>query len=173
MISGILITAAVTIMMAMLYSASKGKANENEQGQLLLQLPKFYWILGAFMIIVGIALLIAAMFHFDSNEDKVVVLCMSLVTLGFGYLLFGKGYISNIVISENEIIETSMFRKKTHINFNEIDNITFGKISLELSIKSKQKKIKAHIHLVGFRELVAKLSEKTGRTSIEMGIPIQ
>ena len=56
MISGILIAAAVTIMMAMLYSASKGKAKESEQGQLLLRLRKFYWILGAFMIIVGIAL---------------------------------------------------------------------------------------------------------------------
>lgn len=75
-------------------------------------------------------------------------------------------------LTENEFVETSMFRKKTHINFNEIECITFGKISLELSIKSKQKKIKAHLNLAGFRELVTKLSQKTGRTSIEMGISI-
>ncbi len=171
MISHILTVTAVTLILRMLYSASKRKANEDEQGNLVLQLPKFYWFFGAFMISVGIALLVVANFYVEATDDKEIVLYMSLGAIILGGFLFTKGYISKILISETDIVETGIFGQITQININEIESISFGIVSQELTIKSKKKKIKAHIHLVGFGELVEKLIQKTGKTPTEMGLP--
>jgi len=35
----------------------------------------------------------------------------------------------------------------------------------------KLKNIKAHMHLIGFDELISKLEEKTGKTRVQIGIP--
>lgn len=53
----------------------------------------------------------------------------------------------------------------------EIKDISFGKTSLEMKIKSTDKNIKAHIHLIGFDKLVSRLEEKTGKTRSQIGIP--
>jgi hypothetical protein len=44
----------------------------------------------------------------------------------------------------------TMFGKKKEIKWNEIRDLSFGKVSLELKIVSSDKNIKAHMHLVGF-----------------------
>lgn len=172
MISYILTITSVPLIMVMLYSASKGKAKEDEQGNLILRLPKFYWFLGAFMILVGVAFLVAANFYVDVMDDKEIVLYISLGAALLGSLLFAKGYISKIVVTETDIIETGLFGQITQINLNETESISFGSVSQELTIKSKGKKIKAHVHLVGFEELIGKLVKKTGKTPEEMGLQI-
>ncbi len=88
-----------------------------------------------------------------------------------GILLFAKGSISNIKITDIGITETSIFGKQKEIKWNEIKDLSFGKVSLELKIVSSNKNIKAHIHLIGFQELVTKLENKTGKSRTEMGIP--
>ena len=63
-----------------------------------------------------------------------------------------------------------MFGKQKEIKWNEIRDLSFGKVSLELKIVSSDKNIKAHMHLIGFQELVIKLESKTGKTKTEIGI---
>lgn len=161
---------AVTILMAFLYTASKKKAKEDGRGNIILQLPKLYSIIGVLVIIGGIGLLVFA-FFFANENDKILASISSLIAMIAGLLLFTKGYISHIKITDFGIIETTMMGNKKEIKWNEIRDLSFGKVSLELKISSFDKNIKAHMHLVGFQELVAKLVDKTGKTKTEIGIP--
>ncbi len=161
---------AVSLIMAFLYSASKKKPKKDESGNIILQLPKLYAIIGLLLIIGGIGLLIFAFLTAKEN-DWIIAISSSLIAMFLGSLLFAKGFISHIKVTELGIIETTMFGKLKEIKWNEIRDLSFGKVSLEMKIASSDKNIKAHIHLVGFNELVTKLEEKTGKTRVQMGIP--
>ncbi len=162
----------VTTVMVLLLAASKKKPKQDDLGNLILQLPKFYYIMGIFVVLGGIALLIFG-FFFANENDQILANISSLIALIVGLLLFAKGYISNIRITDSEIIETTIFGKSKQIQYNEINNITFGKTSQEIKISSSNKVIKAHIHLVGIDSLISKLEEKTGKTRNQIGIPAQ
>lgn len=159
----------VSMVMAFLYSASKKKPKKDELGNLILQLPKLYSIIGILVIIGGIGLLVFA-FFFANENDKILASICSLIAIIIGYLLFSKGYISHIKVTDLGITEMTMFGKQKEIKWNEIRDLSFGKVSLELKIVSSDKNIKAHMHLVGFQELVTKLETKTGKTRTEIGI---
>lgn len=159
----------ISLVMAFLYAASKKKAKEDELGNIILQLPKLYSIFGILIILGGIGLLIFASF-FAHEKDSVTAFIASLIALIAGMFVFAKGYISQIKVTDSGIIETTIFGKQKEIKWHEIIKLSFGTISLELKIKSADKTIKAHLHLVGFQELVYKLENKTGKSRYEMGI---
>lgn len=168
MISTILTAVTVSVIMMLLFKASKKNAKNDGHGNIILQLPKFYWILGAFALIIGLFLLVIAIFYVG-NDDRNIVLAMSLGAILLGALLFAKGYISNIKISEESIVETSLLGKEKEIKWTEIESVSFGKVSLELKIKSNKKAIKAHVHLIGFPQLIEVVEAKTGITRQQMG----
>lgn len=169
-LKNILPVIVVTLVMGLLLAASKKKPKKDEIGNSILQLPKLYPIIGILVIIGGIGLIIFA-FFFANGTDQVLAAVCSLIAMVVGLLLFAKGYISHIKLTDLGIIETTMFAKQKEIKWNEIKDLTFGKTSLELKIKSADKNIKAHMHLVGFDELVSKLESKTGKTRSQIGIP--
>jgi hypothetical protein len=169
-LKNILPVVAVLLVMALLFAASKKKPKKDELGNIILQLPKLYPIIGILIIIGGIGLIIFA-FFFANGTDQILAAICSLVAMIVGLLLFAKGYISHIKVTDFGITEITMFAKQKEIRWNEITDVSFGKVSLEMKIESSNKNIKAHMHLVGFDELVSKLEEKTGRTRIQIGIP--
>ena len=160
----------VSIVMALLIAASKKKPKKDGLGNIILQLPKLYPIVGISVIIGGLGLLICAFFYANENDQILAIIC-SLVAMVVGLLLFAKGFISHIKVTDLGLIETTLFGKQKEIKWDEIRDLSFGKVSLELKIISSDKNIKAHMHLVGFQELVSKLEEKTGKTRIQIGIP--
>lgn len=160
----------VSIVMAFLYAASKKKSKQDGLGNIILQLPKLYSIIGVLIIIGGLGLFLFA-FFFANENDKILASICGLIAMISGLLLFLKGYIFHIKVTDIEIIETTMFGKQKKIKLNEIVGLSFGKISLELKISSPDTNIKAHMHLVRFQELVTILLDKTGKTKIEIGIP--
>lgn len=168
-LKSILPVIVVSLVMAFLYQASKKKPKKDELGNIILQLPKLYPIIGFLIIIAGIGLFIFA-FFIANESDKIASSISGFIAIIVGCLLFAKGYISHIKITDLGIIETTMFGKVKEIKWNEIRDLSFGKVSLELKIASSDKNIKAHMHLVGFQELVSKLESKTGKTKTEIGI---
>lgn len=160
----------VTLVMSLLFAASKKKAKEDPEGNLILKLPRLYPIIGLIMIFGGLGLIIFALFYAQGN-DIILASTACLIAMLTGLLLYAKGYISNIRVTDQGIVETTIFAKEKEIRWNEIQSISFGAVSLELKIQSSDKKIKAHMHLVGFPEFIAELEEKTGKSKTEMGIP--
>ena len=160
----------VTLVMGLLLAASKKKPKKDGAGNIILQLPKLYPIIGILVIIGGIGLLIFAFFFANGNDQILAIIC-SLIAMIVGLLLFAKGYISHIKVTDLGIIETTIFAKQKEIKWNEIRDLSFGKVSLEMKIATSDKNIKAHMHLVGFDELVSKVEEETGKTRIQIGIP--
>ena len=49
-----------------------------------------------------------------------------------GSILFAKGYISHLKVTGLKIIETSIFGQRKAIQWHEITNLSYGKVSLEL-----------------------------------------
>ncbi len=158
------------MLMAILYAVSKKKPKEDGHGNMILQLPKFYPIFGILVIIGGLGLLIFA-FFFGKENDAILASICSLLAFLTDLYLFAKGYISYIKVTDSGIIETSMFGKQNEIKWDEINDLSFGKVSLELKIAASDKNIKAHMHLIGFDNLITRLEEKTGKSKSEMGIP--
>jgi len=109
----------VSFVMALLVAASKRKPKKDELGNIILQLPKLYPIIGILVLIGGIALLIFA-FFFAMESDQILAAICSLVALIVGFLLFAKGYISHIKVTDNGITETTLLGKLKEIKWNEI-----------------------------------------------------
>ncbi len=160
----------VSIVMALLFKASKKNPKVDNEGNYILKLPKFYTIIGLFTIVIATALFIYDIF-FANGEDKMIVFTIGLVLILIGLLLFSTGSISNIKLTNFAIIETNMFGKTKEIKWEDIKDVSFGKVSLELKIKSSDKSIKAHMHLIGFENLVILLEDKVGKNRNEFGMP--
>lgn len=169
-IKSVLPLLAVSLVMSLLYSASKKNPQKDDAGNIILQLPKLYPILGILVMISGVGLLIFAVF-FASDNDQIPAILSSFIALFAGFLLFAKGYISSIKITDRGIMETTMFWQKKEILWGEINDLSFGKVSLELKICSPNNKIKAHMHLIGFQDFLVEIERYTGKTKAELGIP--
>ena len=167
MITNILPVLIVTFLMSYLYSASKKKPKYDEKGNIILKLPNFYYLFGLTLMIGGIGL-ICYVYFFNNKIEKMYGLIFSLIGIIPGVLLFTKGYMSNIIVNDFGIVENTMFGKQNEIKWDELLDVKFGKMSQELSMKSKNKTIKAHVHLVGFPTLVDKIEEKTGKSIKEL-----
>jgi hypothetical protein len=162
---------AVSIIMAYLYKASKGKPKIDTKGNFILKLPKLYAILGFIGIAIAITLFIYDIFV-TNEEDKTIIFSLGFFSVLLGLPLFLVGSISHIKLTEFAIIQTTMFGKTKEIKWEEINDVKFGKVSSELKIKSADRSIKANLHLIGFDSLVNKLVEKTGKSLQEMGFPV-
>jgi hypothetical protein len=160
----------ISLIMALLYAASKKKPRDAGDGNFILQLPKFYAWFGLFVIIGGFALVIYT-FIYASESDKLMGAIASIIALTLGMWIFAKGYISQIKVTDSGLVETTIFGKEKIILWGEITKVSFGAISLELTIRSADKKIKAHLHMVGFEELIYKLESKTRKSRFDLGIP--
>lgn len=160
----------ISLLMALLYAASKKKPRDAVDGSFILQLPRFYAWFGLFVIIGGFALVIYT-FIYASESDKLLGALASIIALTVGMWIFAKGYISQIRVTDSGLIETTIFGKEKTILWSEVTKVSFGAISLELTIRSADKKIKAHQHMVGFNELVYNLESKTRKSRFDLGIP--
>jgi len=161
----------VSILMAYLFKASKGKPKIDAEGNFILKLPKLYAIIGLIAIAIAVALLTYSVFV-TNEEDKTIIFSLGFSSLLLGLPLFLVGSISHIKLTELAIIQTKMFGKTKEIKWDEIKEVKFGKVSSELKIKSADNTIKANMHLIGFDSLVNLLVEKSGKSMQDMGFPV-
>jgi len=162
--------ALIGIMMTYLFWVSRKPAQRDSDDNLILKLPKLYTMFGALIILAGITCFVYAI-GFASDNDQILSGIVSVFVVGFGYIIFAKGYISNICVSDEGVSETTIFGKKKLIKWGDMTKVKFGKISLELKMSDSHKSIKAHMHTIGFNELVDKIELKTGITRLNMGVP--
>ena len=161
--SDILPIIVIGFVMSYLVDASKKKPKKDIQGNTILQLPSFYYLFGLALLIGGIGLILY-LYIFDNHIDKKYGVLFGLFGIIPGALLYRKGYVSHIMINDLEINETTMLGNKNSIKWSEIQTVSFSKMNKEIVIKSKDNTIKAHVHLVGFPQLVATIEAKTGKS---------
>ena len=108
---------------------------------------------------------------YASESERALSAFGTFLILLLGWYLFAKGYMTQIKVTDSGLVETIIFGKEKTILWGEITKVSFGAISLQLTIRSADKKIKAHLHMVGFNELVYKLESKTRKSGFDLGIP--
>lgn len=156
--------------MALLYAASKKKPKEDAEGNKILRLPIFYPILGSISMIGGLLVLMYGLLNYESDEF-IFVFLIFLMLCGLGVPLLLMGTIYKITLTPDHLEQTSMLGKKKLITWPEIMTASYGNISMELKIKSHDKKITAHMHLVGFPYLIRQIESYTQLKRKDMGLP--
>jgi hypothetical protein len=169
-ISTILTPIAIAIVMALLLAASKKRAKIDENGDKILRLPFFYAILGGLCTIASLIIIIYGLATCAEDEIIFVLIFFSMCA-GLGLPLLLAGTVMKVKILTNKLEQTNILGRTKTIMWSEIESITFGKISLELKIVSATDKIKAHVHLKGFEDLVDAIEANTTFTRTNMRIP--
>ncbi|MEM9675687.1 MAG: hypothetical protein AAF992_24055 [Bacteroidota bacterium] len=168
-ISSIIIPAAVALVMAALLAASKKKPKEDINGNKVLRLPILYTLIGGIATVGSLVILVYGLLT-SEPEETVFVLIFFLAVAGLGVPLLLMGVVFKIVITPDGIEQTTMLGKIKTMRWIDITAITFGNVSLELKIRSRDQKIKAHLHLVGFPDLINEIESNTKFTRTEMGV---
>ncbi|MBI1286685.1 MAG: hypothetical protein GC178_03820 [Flavobacteriales bacterium] len=169
-ISSAITPLAVTLVMALLVAASKKKPKEDKKGNKILRLPVLYPIIGGFATIAGLTVLVYGLWTCEPDET-IFVLMLFLMASGLGIPLLLIGIVFKLVITPDQLEQTTMLGKIKTMKWVDIESVTFGKVSLELKIRSKDQQIKAHMHLVGFPYLIDEIESNTKFNRQEMGIP--
>lgn len=166
-----LITIVVAWAMSYLNKQNSKEVKPVEDGAYRLRMNKLYLYAGVGSMLLGLFIfLYLSLFVKDGLGIGICFL------LGFGILGFGCAlwYWNHEVIFDSQFIEsTSVFNKKTKMNWDEIHKISFGLSSGIITMKDKNNvKVKAHIHLKGIKELIRMIEQKTEWTAKSLKLPI-
>lgn len=165
----IIIAISVLAIMTLLLNASKKKAKRNVDGNTILRLPYFYFIIGVICSLFCVGIGVFGLLN-SPKEDWffIVIVCLIFFSLGL-YLTLSINH--NVIISDQFIEEINFFRQRKKIKWSEIEKIKFGIVSQMLKIQGSKTKIKVHLHMIGFKELVAKIEDKTKFDKNEIRLP--
>ncbi|MFM7021673.1 MAG: hypothetical protein ACKOXB_01740 [Flavobacteriales bacterium] len=163
-----LIPVVVSLVMAFLYAASRKKPIEDEMGNKILRLPVFFYVLGVISIVFGLVL---SLLVFSNEEDVFISIPFFMLFFILGMVLIIGRKNTQTVITPEKIIHTSFWGKTKELNWEEISKLSYGKMSQELKIESKKKKIRVHVLMVGFKELLSEIENRTSHSIRDLGIP--
>ncbi|MBL3654634.1 PH domain-containing protein [Fulvivirga sediminis] len=164
------IPAVAIIVMFCLMSASKKQPQVDVRGNVILKLPIFYLIIGLFAVIGAIAVLIHGLINHEP-ESPFALLFIVIMMLGLGIPLLLMGLNFRLIIKDEGVEQRTMLGQTQKIEWSEIHDVSFGKVSLELNIISDSNKIKVHMHSIGFVTLLEALESHTDFNRIKIGIP--
>lgn len=152
----------VTLVMSYLNKNSNREIQPKNNGVFYLRLHKMYWYIGLGGIIFGIVgFVLPGLLVIDTNGWIIGLFFLSLFGgLGTACLLWYKNH--KLFFDTNKIASTSVFSRKTEMKWESIISVKFNPISGVLIFKdSNGLKVKAHLHLVGIKELLNMLEHKT------------
>ncbi len=133
-------------------------------------MPFFYTILGGIAAFGGFSILIYGLITMEPDEF-IFLFLIFLFGAGLGIPLLLMGTIFKIVLTPDYIKQINMVGTTKIIKWNEIETIDFNKVTQELKIKSITSKIKAHMHLIGFYDLLNEIDIKTKFNQADLKIP--
>jgi len=167
-IIGNIITAlAIGAVIALANKASASAPLKTEAGDDLFKMPNLYRYLGFILIALGL-IMIGLSIHDYKPGDWSLILFFFLFFFGSGgFMVFHQRRVE-FRLTDEAVTKRTVFNKLIEIPLNEITSIKFSKFSQQLTIRSANKKIICHQHVVGFFAMVDKLKNKTGITDIKI-----
>lgn len=150
----------VTVFMKYLTESSKKRA-ENNNGIMVLKMNKAYGIVGYISMFAAVIIgVIASLGTVKDIIDLALVFGLFTIFFGIGILLVLSSRNKKIEVSEEEINSYSITGKVTKILWEDISNVSFSNISLELKLTAGRKNIKLHLHNVGFYDFIKLIETK-------------
>lgn len=162
----------VSFMMSYMNKGASQKIEENENGEIELQMNKLYQIIAYISIAIAIVFIIAAVYYQD-NEIYLVSGLMLLLFGGLGVLVLMYYRNHKLKFGEERLVVQNWKGQKTELKWTEINHVKFNPFSGYLKINSLTKSLTIHQHLIGLRSFIEKMEEKTKWKAAELNLPIK
>lgn len=168
-IIGIIISAlAIGGIGAVIVLANKASASaplKTEEGEDLFKIPNVNRYLGFFVIAFALIMIGLSIRDYKPGDRSLIIF---LFFFGSGVFMVFCQHRVEFKLTDEAITKRTVFNKLIEIPLNEITSIKFSKFSQQLTIRSANKKIICHQHVVGFFAMVDKLKNKTGISDIKI-----
>jgi|GEM_PF-2162067 len=168
-IIGIIITAlaigGIGAVIALANNASASAPLKTEAGDELFKMPNVYRYLGFILIALTLIMIGLSIRDYKPGDRSLIVFLFFFGSSGF--MVFRQRRVE-FKLTNEAVTKRTVFNKLIEIPLNEITSIKFSKFSQQLTIRSANKKIICHQHVVGFFAMVDKLKNKTGITDIKI-----
>lgn len=171
LLSSTLTVVAVGVMMRLLARAAAKPPQTNAAGHPVLVMPRFYGILGALACAVGLGLAGYFLLWHYNPDDLVALLLIVLMAAGLGLPLLLVGFVAKLTLTPEGLERTTALGRQRFIRWADIESVSYGAVSMEVTISDGRQRIKCHAHAIGFERLVEALSQHLGRSRAELGIP--
>ncbi len=150
---------------------AKKQVSPSDSGELVFEYPRIYRVFAILCVLIGLIPLIPITQMILANEYKIFPLIITLFllfTIG-GIFFIKETFFTRIITSEYKL--TYLKRKKSiEIEWKDIKKVKMNVLSGYLTVSDDRNKIKCHMHLVGFNDLVRHIHQKTGISILSMGI---
>ncbi|KNY25395.1 hypothetical protein Bccel_0655 [Pseudobacteroides cellulosolvens ATCC 35603 = DSM 2933] len=153
--STIIIITVVFALMKYLGESTKKHAAVVSEGTIILKMNQAYGVIGYIGIVCSAVIgVIASLGTVKSVQDLIIVigLVLSFLALSMPLVLISKKM--KIEVDEEKIKHFGITGKIKTIYWNEIKTVKFSKTALELSLITDKIKVKLHMHLIGFNDMV-------------------
>lgn len=167
-----LIGLVTTLVMSYMNNAAGKAVEKNALGYIEIRMNRLYQISGLGCLTITSIFLVAGICY----NDKEMYITAALMFFLFG----GLGaicllYYHNHVVKFNDetIIVKNWKGKKKEIKWAEIYHIEFNAFSGYLKLSASNTEVCIHQHLVGLKELVKRMEEKTRWTASGLKLPIK
>lgn len=163
---------AVSLAMNFMNKGASQNIRENENGEIELRMNKLYQILGYLCIGITTIFVLAAIYYQDEEMYLIGgIMFLLFGGLGLPILMYYNNH--KLRFNDDRILVHNWLGKSNEIKWSEIDSIKFNPFSGYLKINGLNKKLTIHQHLVGLKEFLKRMEEKTKWKVSELKLPIK
>lgn len=163
-----LIGLAVSFSLSYMNKGTNQSVGRNAEGFVELRMNKFYQILGYVVLGLGFIILLVIIYYQEKEMTLIGALAILFVVgLGLPVLLYYRNH--KVYFNEETVTVISWTGKKQVIRWEEIQKISFNAFSGYLKLFGLANKVKMHQHLVGLKEFIKMMEEKTNWTAKSIG----
>ena len=167
-----LVGIAVSFAMNYLNKGANQNVEKRKNGDIELGMNRLYQTLGLAGVGSAVVFIAVALFI----HEKEVYIISTLMVLLFGglgvpCLMYYKNH--KVTFNDKTISVQNWKGKTNNITWTEINRIKFNPFSGYLKIYGLDKKLTIHQHLVGLKEFVKKMEEKTKWKANELKLPFK
>lgn len=166
----------ISIVLAVLISYINKQANSKiyptANNEYRLRLNKLYWYISLLAISFGLLGFIFSGLEIEDGNGWLIGLIFLILFGSLGFIC-GIWYINHKIKFDPYKIEgISVYGKKSSISWEEINSVKLNPLTgLLIFSNNENKKIKAHIHLVGITELLKMMEAKTNCKIKDLKLP--
>ncbi len=136
--------------------------------QLILKPDKLYGYIGLMVTILINFLSIMVILTTKMSLGGIILLIVIFSTmLSLGIYLITYGFKHKILVDGKKIVSSSFWRRDIEIPLNEITSVNFSKYSMYLSVIGRHSKIKVHLQIVGFIDLIKLLKKNISASLLD------
>ena len=167
-----LIGFAVALFMNYLNRSANRGSIKNKSGQYELRMNRLYQIVGLLSIFIAIVFLIAAIYY-QEKEMYIIGFAMVLLFGGLGIPLLLYYINHRLIFDEDKITSTGWTKKEITLRWDEITEISFSPFWGKIKVQGQNSQLNIHQHLVGLKEFVKLMENKTMWKASNLKLPIK